>query len=102
MESHQNANQVYIEEGAKLLELAQHAVKHYESENMLEKREVLNFLYSNSTWKDGVLSANFRKPFSFLVLANDSYKNEQGTSHEKSALRSVWLPEQDSNLRHGG
>jgi site-specific DNA recombinase len=29
-------------------------------------------------------------------------KAKQGTSRKKSALRSVWLPEQDSNLRHGG
>ena len=101
LESHQAANRIYIEEGVQMLELAQHAVLHYENQNMLEKREVLNFVYSNSTWKDGQLFPNFRKPFDSLVVANEASKKEQGTLREKSALRSVWLPRQDLNLRHG-
>lgn len=56
---------------------------------MLETREVLNFLYSKSTWKDRQLFPNLRKPFSFLVLANEAYKKEKGTFGEKGALGSV-------------
>ena len=101
LETHQTANRIYIEEGVQLLEFARRAVFHYENQDMLEKRELLNFVCLNSTWKNGKLFPNFRKPFDYLVLANDAYKKEKGTFREKGALCSVWLPEQDLNLRHG-
>ncbi len=42
----------------------------YEKQDMKEKRRLLNFLLSNSTWKDGQLTPTYRKPFNFIAEAN--------------------------------
>jgi len=57
IEKHQNANCSYLEEGVRLLELAQKAVSLYEKQEMKEKR-ILDFLFSNCLWKDGDLIPN--------------------------------------------
>ncbi len=46
-------NQSYIEEGIKLLELAQRAHRLFESQPPSEKRKLLDFVLSNCRWKDG-------------------------------------------------
>ncbi|HMK75053.1 MAG TPA: zinc ribbon domain-containing protein, partial [Thermodesulfobacteriota bacterium] len=63
IEHHHGANRFYLEEGMRLLELAQRAVTLYEKQHMQEKRRLLNFVFSNSTWKDGKLVHAYRKPF---------------------------------------
>ena len=44
IEKHQNANQTYMDEGVRLLELAQHDVKLYEKQEMTEKRRILDLV----------------------------------------------------------
>jgi hypothetical protein len=51
-----------------LLDLAQKAVFLYEKQEMKEKRKLLDFVCSNSTWKDGRLIPQYRKPFDLLLL----------------------------------
>lgn len=67
IEQHQGANRSYFEEGTRLLELAQKVVILYEKQEMQEKRRLLNFVFSNSTWKDGKLTPAYRKPFDLLA-----------------------------------
>jgi hypothetical protein len=55
IEQHQSAHESYVEEGVRLLELTQKAVILYEKQEMQEKRKLLDFVCSNSTWKDGKL-----------------------------------------------
>jgi site-specific DNA recombinase len=62
IEKHQNANHAYLEGGGRILEQAQHAVILYEKQEMVEKRRLLNFVSSNSSWKDGRLTPVYRKP----------------------------------------
>lgn len=52
IQTHQNANQNYIVEGVKLLELAQNAYKLFVQQDPMQKRRLLNFLVSNSYWAD--------------------------------------------------
>ncbi len=66
MENHRNASWSYIEEGVKLLEVAQRAVILYEKQTDQEKRRVINFLCSNSIWKDGRLHPNYSNRLIFL------------------------------------
>ena len=68
IERHQGANQTYFDEGVRLLELAQRVVILYEKQNMMEKRKLLDFVLSNSTWKDGQLIPNYRKPFDLSLI----------------------------------
>jgi hypothetical protein len=60
LERHQHANHSYIDEGVKLLELSQRAVMICDKQTEREKRRIINFLYSNSIWKDGRLRPNYR------------------------------------------
>ena len=55
IEQHQSAHETYVEEGVRLLELAQKAVILYEKQEMQENRKLLDFIWSNSIWKDGKL-----------------------------------------------
>ena len=63
------ANQGHIEEGISLLELAQRASTLFEKQPAAEKRRLLDFVVSNSTWKDGELAAEYRQPFDLLADA---------------------------------
>ena len=102
VEQHHNANRSYFEEGTRLLELAQKAVTLYEKQEMEEKRRLLNFVFSNSTWKDGKLIPAYRKPFDLLALTNTAYQKEKAVSSKKDGLFEIWLPGQDSNLQPSG
>ena len=102
IEQHQSANRFYLEEGTRFLELAQKAVTLYEKQEMEEKRRLLNFVFSNSTWKDGKLKPVYRKPFDLLALTNTAYQKEKAVSSKKDGLFEIWLPGQDSNLQPSG
>jgi site-specific DNA recombinase len=93
-EQHQSAHETYLEEGVRLLELAQRAVILYEKQEMQEKRKLLDFVCSNSTWKDGRLIPQYRKPFDLLAVTNRSYQQTKATSPEESGLCPIWLPGQ--------
>src|SRR5262245_25212084 len=77
IEQHQHANQTYLDEGAQLLELAQRATNLYEKQEMREKRRLLDFLFLNSTWKDGCLIPTYRKPFDMMAVTNEAYHKEK-------------------------
>ena len=64
---HQQANQGYMEEGIKILELAQRLVPLYVAASSEEKQEILKFLLWNCTLKDATPTPVYRKPFSWLV-----------------------------------
>jgi hypothetical protein len=68
IETHQNANQSYIEEGIRLLDLARRAHVLFENQPPAEKRKLLDFVLSNCRWKAGRLEAEYRKPFDMLAV----------------------------------
>ncbi len=94
---HQGANRTYLDEGVKLLELAQHAVILYEKQTEQEKRRIINFVCSNSTWKDGRLQPRYRQPFDMLSETNIAYQKEKALFPKKKGLFEFWLPSTDSN-----
>ena len=64
---HQGANQNYMEEGIKILELAQRLVPLYVAGLPDEKQEILKFLLWNCTLNDATPTPVYRKPFNWLV-----------------------------------
>jgi site-specific DNA recombinase len=92
IDKHQNANQSYLDEGVRLLELSQNAVRLYEKQEMREKRRILNFVLSNSIWKNGRLYPNYRQPFDMLAETNLAYQKEKAVSPQKNGLFDIWLP----------
>ena len=56
-----------LSEGVQLLELAQRTVVFYDQRSNREKRRILNFVCSNSTWKERQLTPNYRQPFGIIA-----------------------------------
>jgi site-specific DNA recombinase len=102
LERHQHANHSYIDEGVKLLELSQRAVMLYDKQTEREKRRIINFLYSNSIWKDGRLQPKYRQPFDMLVERNSVYHKKMAAFHTKNDHIDFWLPSTDSNRGPSG
>jgi hypothetical protein len=65
---YENASHDYVHDGVRLLELAKKAYFLFKQQSPSEKRKLLNFVCSNSVWKDQTLTATFRQPFDFLHL----------------------------------
>jgi len=99
---HQNANRSYMDEGVKILELAKKASALYKLQETNEKRILLRFVFSNSTWKDGKLTPNFKKPFDIIANFNNAYKSKKAASASESDLLGLKLPAPDSNLQPCG
>jgi site-specific DNA recombinase len=96
IENHQTANHNYIDEGIRILELAQRAHSLFERQTAVEKRKLLNYVLSNSTWKDGILTPSYRKPFDLIVgMQQKAVDNFAGMSgkFEKEAQIEKWLPD---------
>jgi hypothetical protein len=92
IETHQNANQSYIEEGIRLLDLARRAHVLFENQPPAEKRKLLDFVLSNCRWKAGHLEAEYRKPFDMLaVVVAAQNVGREGIGCEL-AQNENWLP----------
>jgi len=102
IEEHQSANQTYMEEGFRLLELTQRAHGLFQRQEPREKRRLLNFLLSNCSWKGGELIPVFRQPFDMLADANFARSKCDGQDGSTQPVFENWLPGQDSNLQPFG
>lgn len=92
-EAHLAAKRTYIKEGVQLLELAHRAHALFESQPAQEKRELLNFVLSNCTWKSGELTAKYRQPFDVLAVAVTAERQGVGGEMAETARNDIWLPE---------
>src|SRR5262249_4144048 len=99
---HQVADQSYLEEGARLLDLASNAHHLFRRQEGFEKRRILIFVLSNSTWKNGTLTTVWRQPFDLLAETAALAAMEEARAGEDSARCKVWLPGPDSNQRPSG
>ena len=97
IDAHQSANQSYVEEGIRLLELAHNAHRLFENQPPAEERKRLDFVVSNCTWKDGELRAEYRQPFDVLALAVAADEGAKEVGATISAKNEIWLPGEDSN-----
>ncbi len=102
IEEHQDANQSYLDEGIKILELSQRASELFQKQEPREKRRLLNFLLSNCTWKNGELEVTYRQPFDMIVEMQREHEKKKAAHLPKSDLFDNWLPGQDSNLQPSG
>jgi hypothetical protein len=67
IERHQEAEQSYMEDGLRILELARDAQALFERQPAREKRRLLNFVLSNCSWEDGKVVPAFHQPFDLLA-----------------------------------
>ena len=73
-------------------ELSKKAYFLYKQQDSSEKRKLLNFVCSNSIWKDHTLTATFRQPFDLLAITNTTWQREKAAGADSSDLRPIWLP----------
>jgi len=56
-----------------------------------EKRSLLNFVLSNSTWPQGKLSVEFKESFDVLAQTVEAATRVEATEGAASARNEVWL-----------
>jgi hypothetical protein len=99
---HQTANESYMAEGVRLLELARNARNLFECQKATEKRRLLDFLVSNCTWGNGRLTAEFRQPFDLLANAVTVTAAEDVVTMPVLSKKQKWLLRLDSNQQPSG
>ncbi len=92
MQDHQQANEAYLEGGVTLLELASHAADLFAQQPAKEKRRLLDFVLSNSTWKNGELTVEYRQPFDMIALEANECAQEKAAGLLSSDLHQKRLP----------
>ena len=82
----------YLEDGMRIIELAQNAQRLCAKQNARENRRLLNFLVPNCSWRDGELTATLRQPFDLIAetTANDAKRKAAGDV--SNGLSEIWLP----------
>jgi len=87
----QSGEQSYLDEGVQILELAQSAGRLFAKQAPHAKRQLLNFVYSNSVWKDDTLSVTFRQPFELLSESAISTLQKKNAGVGNSVPHPEWL-----------
>jgi site-specific DNA recombinase len=96
IESHEKADQNYIEQGIRLLDLARNAHGFYRNRGQAERAALVGFILPGSTLEADRVVPAFEPPFDIIHrIAQDTKK--QAASLETTCP--VRLPRQDSNLR---
>jgi site-specific DNA recombinase len=90
IEEHQTADQTYLEEGIRLLELGCRAHELFQKQEPREKRRLLDFVLSNCTWKNGELQATFRQPFDLLIASTKAYEHKKAAGVASNGLFENW------------
>jgi hypothetical protein len=96
LEQHQNANQSYLQEGVAILELANRAAELFEKQSASEKRRLLDFVLSNSSWGDGELTVEFRQPFDLIAVAAMELKQKKAAGVDSDDLHQFKYSPSDS------
>ena len=77
------------------LELVQHAVDTYKVLDLSDRGPFLKLVHSNSFWKDGILTTEYRQPFDIIAKINAEYAQKMAVSREKNDHCLIWLPKSD-------
>jgi site-specific DNA recombinase len=102
IQAYHNINPAKLEDGLRLLELVQHTVIIYKNQIPAEKRRLLKIVHSNLSYREGLLTAEYRKPFDIISVSNRTQQIKKVVSKGGDDLRSIWLPSADSNHGQGG
>jgi site-specific DNA recombinase len=93
---HQVADRSYIDEGVRLIELAHGTQRLFLKQQANGQRQLLNFVLSNSTWKNGALTPAFRQPFDLIAKTTAAPEHEKDGEALNLAGHPVWLGFLDS------
>jgi site-specific DNA recombinase len=79
MQAHSDADEEFYVTANTVLNLAQRAKEIFEGSEVMEKRQLLNYLLQNAELKDRKLTFELRKPFNYLYEFNSQKRKK--TSH---------------------
>lgn len=99
IESLQEASQMHLVDGVKLLDLARKAHTLFLEQDAAQKRRLLGFVVSNCSWKDDSLHVELRQPFDRLRVAVASTSTSDEAPLGPKRLEEKWSARQESNLR---
>lgn len=85
------ADQSYLEDGVRILELAMNARSLFERQEPREKRRLLDFLLSNSTWKGGDLNPTFKQPFDMIEETATAARSAKAAGLGETVKSEIWL-----------
>ena len=91
IERHQEAEQSYMDEGVRILELARNAQALFERQPAREKRRLLNFVLSNCSWEDGEVVAVFRQPFDIVSKTTAIAARSSAENNGNISKNEIWL-----------
>jgi site-specific DNA recombinase len=81
----------YLPEGRQLLELIKIMPILFERQPPREKRELLKFVISNATWKEGTLTVSYRQPFDLFTTWREKMNEESTPKGMKNGKNEEWL-----------
>jgi len=89
--NHLEADDCYLDEGVKILELSQNAYQLYRKQEPGEKRKLLRILLSNCILEDGRIHAEYNQPFDIIA-----------EMHKKRSVQRTPLEGDSLTLKHWG
>src|SRR5579872_4461743 len=92
IESHQTATESFMESGVSIIELSQRPHPMFVKQPVHEKRCLLDFVVSNCSRKDGLLTPTFHQPFDMLAVAVAKNLASEIVSEVPPARNENWLP----------
>jgi hypothetical protein len=66
IEAHQEADENYIEQGIRLIEIARNAYTFYQSKDQPKRAELVRFIFPNSSLRDSKVVPVFKPPFDII------------------------------------
>jgi hypothetical protein len=106
IDRHEKADQNYIEQGIRLLELARNGQELYRTHGQAERAALLAFILPGSTLRDDQVVPAFKPPFDIIHrIAQEARGADQGTKKQVAPPETtcpVLLPRPDSNRQRGG
>jgi site-specific DNA recombinase len=99
IKEHETANESYMEEGIRILELAQRAGDLFDKQPAHEKRRLLDCVMSGASLKDSALTIEFRQPFDMLLDATIAVEKEQAAA-ENSGTENGRLSNSANTSKH--
>jgi len=90
-------NKNYLNAGVSLIELLQRVVPLYDKQEMHEKRRLIDFVCSNSIFKDGELTVTFRKPFDLIADMKRPVERAESKMEAKNAKTEIGGGVRESN-----
>lgn len=91
IKAYHNADNNYVDFGITILELKNMAPLLYSKQSPHEKAKFLKILLSNSKYRDGALTPEWRKPFDILACVNERSRGDKGETDAETLVKIKWL-----------